>query len=280
MAAPFFDSTRSLQAHREDLVHLHTRLHCNPDTRELAAPIKKLIEDWPTVYYAQLEHWDAQSRAQIRVEMTDEALDEHVDEFAPLVLDAAGGDRSSAHYRMYFAMAPSELKRFVLGEELDVIRGWVTMLSSEASAALRKHGTRFASEVANADEAVAERAIADAKNNAFRATGSYATYVERVREARDHAWLELERIRATDKTEKRPREWTNRFFAALAPEASTTERKARAAERAKEREERDAAAERRKVLAATLKKAQGDLRAHDKSASGRGRAKTAGGGNG
>ena len=54
------------------------------------------------------------------------------------------------------------------------------------------------------------------------------------------------------------------IFLSRASAESEAERKARAEARDKERQDREAAAERRKLLAASLKKAQADLKEHDK----------------
>ena len=134
----------------------------------------------------------------------------------------------------------------------------------EEDAGLRAHGERFAAEVKDADDALAARAAAESKNAAFRAVGAYAAWMRGVLDTREHVWIELERRRADDKAAQAPRDRAARFFRPRVVAESEADRKARADARDKERQDREAAAERRKLLAASLKKAQADLKEHDK----------------
>ncbi|MFO0602508.1 MAG: hypothetical protein U0324_05000 [Polyangiales bacterium] len=267
MTAPYIDPTSSLDVLREDLVHLHLRLCRDPAARDLAPTVAAHLAGWRGVHEAQLAHWDAQTAAQVDVALADEALDAHVDEFAADVLAASGGDRQGPRFQLYFPVAPSTLKRPVLGEELEAARRWNTLLADETDGSLRAHADRFAAEVKDADDAVAARAAADAKNAAFRSVGAGAAWVKGAFELRERVWTELDRRRAHDPDAKLPREWASRFFRPrpVAPETEA-ERAARAAAREKERHDREAAAARRKELAASLKKAQADLRDHDRTA--------------
>jgi hypothetical protein len=219
---------------------------------------------WPDLYAAQLARWDAQTAAQIDVALADEAIDAHVDVFAADLLERCGDDRTSPRFTLYFAEAPHLVKRPVLGDQLETTRRWVTLLAQEEDEGLRAHGERFAAEVKDADDALALRAAADSKNASFRAVGDHAAWMQGVVDTREHVWIELERRRVDDKAAGLPREWAGRFFRPRPSGESDAERKARADARDKERQDRAAAAERRKLLSASLKKAQADLREHDK----------------
>ena len=264
MPAPYFDPTSSLDATRDELVFLNVRLGRDPRARDLAPRVAAHLAAWRDVHDAQLTLWDAQTGAQVDVALADEALDAHVDTFAADLLRLCGDDRTSPRFTLYFPVAPSAVKRPVLGEELATARRWVTLLAAEEDDGLRAHGERFAAEVKDADDALAARAAADSRNASFRAVGAHATFMQGVVDTREHVWIELERRRADDKDAGLPRDWATRFFRPRASAESDAERKARVEARDKERQDREAAAERRKLLAASLKKAQADLKEHDK----------------
>jgi hypothetical protein len=162
-------------------------------------------------------------------------------------------------------MPPSELKRFVLGAELDTVRGWITMLDAETDETLRAHRGDLLACVEAADAAVASRAEADNRNTAFRGVGAYADYVRRVQETREQVWSELERRRTHDTKNELPRDWPSRFFRPRPSPVSEEEKAARAAEKERERQAREAADARRKELEANLKKVRADIAALDKS---------------
>ena len=264
MSAPHLDPNSSLDTVRDELVYLNVRVCRDPRARDLAPRVGAHLAAWRGVQDAQHEHWDAQAAAQVDVVLADEAIDAHVDAFAADLLDVCGGDRTSPRYTLYFSASPSVVKRPVLGDELVTVRGWVTLLAAEEDAGLRAHGERFAAEVKAADDALAARAAAESKNAAFRAVGAYAAWMRGVLDTREHVWIELERRRADDKAAQAPRDRAARFFRPRVVAESEADRKARADARDKERQDREAAAERRKLLAASLKKAQADLKEHDK----------------
>lgn len=266
MAAPFFDANASLDTTREELKWLSRRLRRHKRAHDLADRVDPLLAEWPGLHAQQLDHWDAQLDAQVDVTLADEALDDAVDAFHADVLASVGNDRASARYRAWFKLPPNELKRFVLGAELETVRAWITMLDAETDASLTAHRPGFVARVKVADEAVAARAEADRRNAAFRAVGPYADYVGRVQQTREQVAAELERRRAHDTTGELPRDWANGFFRPRASQVSEEEKAARAAERERERQAREATEARRKELEANLKKTRADLAALDKPA--------------
>lgn len=265
MPVPFFDPNASLDALRDDLKWLERRLLRDERSRDLAARVQPLVAGWPEVRRQQLEHWDAQLDAQVDVTIADDDLDAAVDAFDRDLTAAVKDDRASPRYRAYFKVPPSELKRAVLGAELETVRGWIPMLDAEPDATLRAHAERLTELVAAADDAAAARTAADGRNTAFRTTGAYAVYMKRAIETREQVWAELELRRAHDVKGELPRDWASRFFRARTSAVSEAERAARAAEREQERLAREATAARKKELEANLKKTRADLAALEKA---------------
>jgi hypothetical protein len=262
MAAPFLDPDSSLEKVREDLVYLRCRLAKHPLARELASKVAELLAEWSDVYSQQLAHWDAQTAAQVEVNLADDALDDFVDGFDKDLRAVAAKDPDDTRYRLYITGGLAELKRPVLGDELETLRAWPQFLSTEEDPRLVAHRAPLESAIRVADEALAGRAAADAKNAAFRTTGTLAKYVQKVLTARDHIWSDLEIARVKSADASLPREWASGFFKPpRAPTVSEAERKARAEDRARVRQEREELARKRKELSAKLRETQKELAA-------------------
>ena len=75
------------------------------------------IVAWTAVNTTQLFLWDAQTRADALVSAADDTLDDLVDRFAG-ALGAVVSSKRDPRFTMYFKIAPSELKRPVLGGQL------------------------------------------------------------------------------------------------------------------------------------------------------------------
>ncbi len=262
MGAPFLDVTGGLDVIRPDLVYLRHRLSRDERARDLAKLATTLITEWTEVYTAQLAHWDAQLEAQGDVTIADEALDARVDAVDNDLRTVVKGDREDPRYRVYIAEGASDLKRPVLGDELETLRDWQRTLATEEDATLRKHHKGLSAEITAADAALEARAAADQKNAVFRATGVYAKYVQKVVATRDRIWAELEGRRTKSVNEGLPRDWANRFFRPKPQAAlSEAERAARAAERAREKQAREEAARKRKELTEKLRETKKELAA-------------------
>ncbi len=259
MAAPFLDPESSLETLREDLVYLRCRLAKHPLACEFAPRVAELLTEWGDVYTQQLAHWDAQTAARVEVNMADDSLDDFVDGFDKDLRAVVGNKRDDERYRLYIAGGLSELKRPVLGEELETLRAWPEYLASEEDPRLVAHRKPLESAIRVAEDAIAARATADAKNAAFRTTGPLAKYVQKVLSARDHIWSELEIVRVKAKDGSLPREWASGFFRPRPPTVTDAERKARAEARERARQEREELAKKRKELTAKLRETQKEL---------------------
>ena len=261
MAAPFLNVEAGLGAIRDDLVYLKHRLSRDPRAKDLGKLVVGLLTEWDGVHVKQLAHWDAQTLAQVDVVIADEALDTRVDAFDNDLRRAVGGDREDPRYRLYISGGVYELKRPVLGDELETLREWEEHLTSEEDATLTAHREGLSKEIADADAAVKARTAADAKNAAFRATGDYARFVTSVTTTRDHVWATLDGRRAKDPANL-PRDWATGFFRPKAPAPLTdAEREARAAARTQARAARLALAQKRKELADKLRETQREIAA-------------------
>jgi hypothetical protein len=252
MPASYLHPDASLDEVRDDLVFLRHRLRRDPRAADLAKSVAALLDQWPAVHAAALAHNDARTEAQGDVGLADDALDARVDAFDNDARHVVAGDRTSPLYELYFPVSPSELKRPVLGDELDTLRDWAKHLKTEESAALRAHAKLLTAELGAADAAVQARDAADAANAAFRATGAYAKYIQKVHATRDRVWSELE-LRRAKLPAGTPRDWASGFFRPRRQAAPTADE---LAARAAAKEARRGLAQQRKEAAAKLREAR------------------------
>jgi hypothetical protein len=254
MPAPQVPKTVALEGVRDDLVFSYDITRAHPAAADVAPRFKALIDAWPAVYMQQLAHWDAQTAADARIAMADIRLDALVDRFWPALLALVGQDRNDPHFRLYFTVPPNELKRPVLGPQLDTIKGWLVHFAKESDPTLVELGKEFKAAVKQANEALTARRNADADNEHFRAKGELAAYLDEVRKERDAVYADLDGRPAKDAS--LPRDFASMFFRHRKPPAPTDgEKKARADKRAAE-----------KAAAEAKKKAVSDAKAKVKEA--------------
>lgn len=260
MPAPKLPATISLQTVRDDLVFTEARLSADKNAKDLAAPLRKVIGKWTAVNTTQLECWDAQTRADALVTAADDDIDDFVDRLSAAVLPLVNNDRSAPLYTLYFAMSPSELKRPVLGAELELVRAWEAHLKKQTEKALKAFAVELPGLLKAADDAIKARRDADTENASFRKTGDLATFLVDVENARDELFVALDGRRSE---KGRPRAWPANFYRKRQPAKVTEEDKAAKAQKAAAaKAKRDAVAEAK----AKVKEAEKALRALSKPA--------------
>ncbi|GAB4514038.1 MAG: hypothetical protein Tsb0020_32430 [Haliangiales bacterium] len=155
------------------MFHTSALLSSYPFLSELSAQFDALYEGWNTLFEQELALLRRQRAAEASVIVVDEALDFLCAAIAATILAESGGDRKSVTYQRYFGAArPSQLKRPVLGKQLDVMRSWIPSLSAaDSSAALREYGQQLAERVAEADAAVIALAEAEREQADFEVGG-------------------------------------------------------------------------------------------------------------
>ncbi len=252
MPAPYLASDATLDDLRNDLVYLRHRLRRDKRAADLARPVGALIDQWGAVHSKQLALWDAQTEAQGDIVQADESLDSRVDAVDNDARHLVGGDREDPRYRLYFVGNAFDLKRPVLGDELVTLRAWQEHLATDDAPVLRSHRKALAAELAAADAAVKARDVAGAKNAAFRATGEFAKYVQKIHVTRDRVWSELD-TRRTALPPGTARDWASGFFRPRPERAPSAEE---LSARVAAREEHRALAQQRKEAAQKLREAQ------------------------
>jgi hypothetical protein len=262
MAAPVLPSNPSLADLREQIVHTHFALSLEASVKTLAAPFTALLAQHQTVVQGQDACWDAQTLAGLKVRRADRRLDAHVDGFVGDLVHVYG-DRAAAGVQHYLrGRTVSEIKRTVLGPEVEIVAEWITSIANEKSKKLRAWGEVFTADLADAEAATKESTSADTANRIFRERGPLAAFVTALVTARDELHNKLEAQRLTRAAEGLGSDWPNTFFMApKRPAPDDASRKARAAQRAEKKLERERKTAARADALAKLREAREALAA-------------------
>lgn len=112
----------SLLVYLEDIEFTEAALSAREETKELACPFREEIEGFEQVFKQYRESRRAIVRADARVSVANQSLDETTTRFGHAVLVEAGSDRKSTFFRRFFPIAPSELIRENLRKQCERTR--------------------------------------------------------------------------------------------------------------------------------------------------------------
>jgi len=179
MPPSIIDHDASLESVLDHNTTTLTRLLANPLTQQLAPPFQLLQDRLMDVQRQETLLWIDILKGTTRVSVADDVLDDFVDVLSNSLLAETGNDRDAAFYKLYFGKKrPSDLKRSVLGGQLETMRGWISSLQQHPSPAIQALGQRLAQDVQQADDA--EKALEEARqrNREFRAVGERKALID------------------------------------------------------------------------------------------------------
>ncbi|TKC94155.1 hypothetical protein [Polyangium fumosum] len=152
----------------DELRHTETNLQAYPDTAPLADPFAALRAALRQRKAEEDALRDQIARAKALVVAADDGLNLLVDETKKAVLAAFGQDYSAPLYRQLFAgQSPSELKRPLLGAQLETMRAWVGPLGAAGVPALATLASKLAPAISRADEAITKTSVAEQQMDVF-----------------------------------------------------------------------------------------------------------------
>ena len=213
MASPrTIDSDEPLDDIDTELAHTCLFALACPLTTALAAPIAALRADLPTIRSLQAQHTDAVQVQEANALFIDDEGNAIVDEVKIAVLAEIKGDYQAPLYKQLFVdKSPTQLKKPILGDQLDQMRTWPAILASTQSPALHTLGLRTAKFVALGDAANAALASAQTKLDAFL-SGPRAVYVDKVNAARKLTYGKLAELAHSQLPSTMPAGFAERFF--------------------------------------------------------------------
>ncbi len=208
-----FDTDEHPETLRGEVIYTLGQCEGHKLTQPYVAVCAANLEGWQPVFGKHLSLQDKISRAESRVDGADDELDGFVDEVATTLLLLNNNDRSAAEYRQYMgSKQPSEIKRPILGKELETVRGWIAPLLASPNALLQSLGARGETLVDEADAAVKALATARQEYRAFRLTGEYCQFVEKLNADRKSLYGELSKLPHGPQGKGLPGDFADRFF--------------------------------------------------------------------
>lgn len=148
-------STTSLDVYILDLVYLNARLSANDETKDLAPPVKTLLDS--------LDEIDSRLRTAQREQVVSQARRDHLDDQLDITLKRSGkitegvfGSQQSPEFRRIFPTAPSAIANLTWEEELsrvDVVSGQLAQSTNPALVALAAPLRQTAAELREALDA-------------------------------------------------------------------------------------------------------------------------------
>lgn len=145
------------------------RIRRHPLTQHLAADFEAFRAKLDAAFMEELGLIEVRHETDAAVEFIDLRLDGLTDAIATVSLIEAKHDRGAIPYSLYFAsQRPSDLRRPILGSQLETVRVWPSSLKAQGNAQLKTYGAQLEQIVEEADgcakaQGLAHQAITDFK---------------------------------------------------------------------------------------------------------------------
>lgn len=206
------DETEEPEPLRNDVVYSLSKCEGHKLSVTYVPLFSTLLEEWQVVFAKYLALRDKIARAESRLDGCDDELDILVGDVASALI-LIYKDRNTAEFREYFgSKQPYEVKDLLLGEELDIVRGWITPLKASLNSLLQALGVRAEELVKNADAVVAAHATAVQELRTFRLTGDYSLFVAHLNRVRKTVYGELSKLPHQPEGKGLPDSFAERFF--------------------------------------------------------------------
>ncbi|UQA56305.1 hypothetical protein [Polyangium aurulentum] len=215
MPVPILDFRSASLTFLEEIVHTLARLEAHPLTASFAAPFEELYRnEWTQVVQREFELLVEAFRADAMVEEADDGLDDYVDELDAYARRRVKGNLKDPFYLYFFgANRPHDLKRPVLGGQLETMRQWVAPLNATAG---DDEASMLAAKldglIVKADAALVEQSEASEKIMAFRTQGDRKAFVDKLNALRKSTDGKLAELPHANPGAKLPGHFASRFF--------------------------------------------------------------------
>jgi hypothetical protein len=155
------------------------RLRRHPFTKALASDFEPFESTLQTTLLNELKLIGLRHEGEAAVEFVDVDLDQLVDAIAAVTLIESKGDRNGIPYAHYFsAQRPSDLRRPVLGSQLDTMRSWPSSLKTSSNEVLAGYGTKLETKLSEADQSETFQRNAISQLSDFRTVGGRKTCID------------------------------------------------------------------------------------------------------
>jgi hypothetical protein len=195
----------------KEILHTLAMVMAYPFLITQIALVEPFMQSWLQFVQSEMVRKLASLKAEMRIIVVDDKLDLLCVAIAATLLAECGNDRTHPEYLRYFKnIRPSDLRRPILGKQLEVMRTWVPSLM-DSSQALRDLGTQLAEVVAEADDAVTARLEAGRMQADFDLR-SRKPFVDELNAMRLALYGQLAEMPHKYVDRKLPKTFANRFF--------------------------------------------------------------------
>lgn len=195
----------------QERAYTDAQLKAHPLTTQLASDYDALHAAWLKVMEQEIKLAEAVVTADAMIRFTDARLDQLLTAIVNSVLVVVGNDRSAPLYvRLLGNQRPSDAKRPVLGEQLELMRSWVGTLGECESPNLQRHASELAVAITNADRALADQQAADRALSAFSESGERKSFIDGFSALRQATHAKLQTLIDQDPT--LPEDFAEQFF--------------------------------------------------------------------
>ena len=197
----------------EDTTHIIVPLEVHDLTKGLAADFYSLLDDT----HATARQEELLSLAVFHAEGLILAVDGDIDVLVTNILNAAlasvGNNKEHPFYVFLVGnQTAGEIRDPVLGEELDTVRTWIAPLQASANPLLAKYGSALAAKVAEADQRIAELAVAEQALRMFKEIGGRKQLVARANALRAATYGTLTQMIDAQPDANLPADFADRVF--------------------------------------------------------------------
>jgi hypothetical protein len=195
MTVSTLNAKTALEPLRSPIVYSLAKLEAHPLTAVHGPRFVALLGSWDLVSARERQLTDAITRALARVDGADELLDALVDAVVAALLVASGNKRGGALWKQFLgSKTPAQLKRPILGDELEHVRSWIAWLASSTIAVLKELAARAADVVKNSDDAVEALRNAEDALLVFRLTGERRAWVDEANAVRKSTFGDISKL--------------------------------------------------------------------------------------
>ncbi len=213
MPAPTLTADSSLTFLLDEAIYTHARAKAHPLAVALAADFDNFFVDWKIVNEQEINFHTSIIQHNALIAACDDELDSLVDAVQQAVLLETKNDRKAPLFLLYFgAKRPHELKRPVLGGQLETMRGWISSLLASSNPVLGSLGAKVGQKVAAADAAVASQAKAEQQNRDFRTIGARKALLDSLNALRKAIYGKLSELPHATPAEHLPATFAEPFF--------------------------------------------------------------------
>jgi hypothetical protein len=181
-------------------------------TKGMAPPFERLLAELEMLRPIETKLDRAVKMQEELARIKDDVLNVLLDDTKKEVLIEVGNDYTAALYTQIFKVyTPSQLRRFLLNEQLETMRTWPAILLTTSNARLHSIAARIVEAVKQADEVLSALAAATAEQTAF-ALGPLATFAQSCTAARGAAFGKLLEMSEDPASGPLPEDFVDRFF--------------------------------------------------------------------